>query len=159
MNNSQTDVALRQCEPPGGCDCGAHGSAPVVPGEAVAFKGVMLTGVPNFAFSIGYTNSSWTLKVGLLCEHFARLLGHMDAHGYDTCVPVLPDDLPTRPLLDFEAGYVLRALDRLPKQGPGFPWLTSRDYVSDVKLLRHGPVADSNLRFATNARHREVVTA
>ena len=47
----------------------------------------MLTGVPNFAFAFGYTNSSWTLKVGLMCEHFCRLLAHMDAHGYDTCAP------------------------------------------------------------------------
>ena len=30
----------------------------------LAFKGIMLDGVPNFAFAIGYTNSSWTLKVG-----------------------------------------------------------------------------------------------
>lgn len=127
-------------------------SAPVQFADAVAYKGMMLTGVPNVAFSIGYTNSSWTLKVGLLCEHFVRLLDHMDSHGYDTCSPALPLGLETRPLLDFEAGYVLRALDRLPKQGPGFPWLTSRDYLSDVKLLRHGPVADPNLRFATRVQ-------
>ncbi|ALI25857.1 monooxygenase, flavin-binding family [Mycolicibacterium fortuitum] len=125
---------------------------PIEYNETVAFKGMMLTGVPNFALSIGYTNSSWTLKVGLLCEHFARLVSHMDAHGYDTCAPAAPPNVETRPLLDFEAGYVLRALDRLPKQGPGFPWLTSRDYLADVKLLRHGPVADPNLRFATKAR-------
>ncbi|MFC9473025.1 flavin-containing monooxygenase [Nocardia sp. NPDC056952] len=119
------------------------------PADAVSFKGMMLTGVPNFAYSIGYTNSSWTLKVGLLCEHFVRLLDHMNSHGYSTCSPVLPDNLETRPLLDFDAGYVLRSLDQLPKQGPGFPWLTSRDYLNDVKLLRHGPVADPNLHFGT----------
>ncbi|MGW0710386.1 flavin-containing monooxygenase [Streptomyces sp. NPDC002643] len=134
----------------GGIDLTVDGT-PVDLSEKVAFKGMMLTDVPNFAFSIGYTNSSWTLKVGLLCEHFARLLAHMDAYGYDSCHPALPPGMETRPLLDFEAGYVLRALDRLPKQGPGFPWLMSRDYLADVKLLRHGPVADPNLRFATNA--------
>ncbi|MFF2083986.1 flavin-containing monooxygenase [Nocardia sp. NPDC058176] len=126
--------------------------------ETVAFKGMMLSDVPNLAFSIGYTNSSWTLKVGLLCEHFVRLVDHMDSHGYDTCAPALPNDLPTRPLLDFEAGYVLRALDKLPKQGPAFPWLTSRDYLADVKLLRHGDIADPNLRFATNAERPSAVT-
>ena len=50
----------------------------------MAYKGIMLTDVPNFAYAFGYTNSSWTLKVGLLCEHFCRLLAHMDAHGYDS---------------------------------------------------------------------------
>ena len=34
--------------------------------DRVAFKGLMLDGVPNFAFTFGYTNSSWTLKVGLV---------------------------------------------------------------------------------------------
>ena len=32
--------------------------------DTVAYKGLMLSGVPNFAFAIGYTNASWTLKVG-----------------------------------------------------------------------------------------------
>ena len=55
--------------------------------DRVAYKSMMLSGVPNFAFVFGYTNSSWTLKVGPLCEHFCRLLAHMDSHGYDTCYP------------------------------------------------------------------------
>lgn len=44
---------------------------PVVLSETIAYKGMMLSGVPNFAFAVGYTNSSWTLKVCLLCDHFA----------------------------------------------------------------------------------------
>ena len=51
---------------------------PVDSADTVAYKSMMLSGVPNFAFAFGYTNSSWTLKVGLLCEHFCRLLSHMD---------------------------------------------------------------------------------
>ncbi|SHN43404.1 flavin-containing monooxygenase [Cryptosporangium aurantiacum] len=118
--------------------------------DTVAFRGMMLSGVPNLAFAIGYTNSSWTLKVGLLCEYFCRLLGHMDTHGYDTCVPVVPDpDMPTRPLLDFDAGYVKRSLDQLPRQGLTAPWLMSMNYQADVKLLRNGPVTDPALRFTS----------
>lgn len=120
--------------------------------ETVAFKGMMLSSVPNFAFAIGYTNSSWTLKVGLLCEHFCRLLAHMEDHGYDACMPVLPDpDMATRPLLDFGAGYVKRSLDQLPRQGASAPWLMSMNYQADVKVLRNGPVDDSNLHFSTSA--------
>ena len=52
--------------------------------QTLAYKGMMLSDVPNFAFAVGYTNSSWTLKVDLVCEHFARLLAYMDEHGYDT---------------------------------------------------------------------------
>ena len=117
--------------------------------DTVAFKGMMLSGVPNFAFAVGYTNSSWTLKVGLLCEHFCRLLDHMDEKGYSTCRPEVGDPaMPTRPLLDFGAGYVQRSMQDLPRQGPAYPWLMSMSYATDVRHLRNGPVEDPNLRFA-----------
>ncbi|MFK0021119.1 flavin-containing monooxygenase [Streptomyces sp. NPDC090798] len=133
---------------------------PVDFADKVAFKGMMLSGVPNFAFAIGYTNSSWTLKVGLLCEHFTRLLGHMDATGADICCPELPDPaMPTRPLLDFGAGYVKRSLHELPRQGLAHPWLMSMNYHSDVKLLRGGPVEDDNLHFTSVAHHAKAHTS
>ena len=114
--------------------------------ETVAYKGMMLSGVPNFAFAIGYTNSSWTLKIGLLCEHFVRLLRHMDERGLDVARPVLADpDMPTRPFLDFAAGYIQRAVDYLPRQGDRMPWLTSMDYYRDTKLLRADSVTDPEL--------------
>ena len=47
----------------------------------------MLSGVPNLAFAIGYTNASWTLKCDLTCEYVCRLLNHMDEHGYRQCTP------------------------------------------------------------------------
>lgn len=117
--------------------------------DTVAYKGMMLSGVPNFAYAIGYTNSSWTLKVGLLCEHFCRLLGHMDAHGFDTARPVVADErMPLRPFLNFGAGYIRRVLDELPRQGDQAPWLTSMNYTGDVKLLRRLPVEDAQLRLS-----------
>jgi cation diffusion facilitator CzcD-associated flavoprotein CzcO len=121
--------------------------------KTFAYKGMMLSGVPNFAFAVGYTNSSWTLKVGLLCEHFCRLLTHMDANGYDTARPEASDpDMQGRPLLDFSAGYVKRALDLMPRQGDGAPWTMSSSYTADVKLLRSDSVLDANLRFNTGDR-------
>jgi monooxygenase len=117
--------------------------------DTVAFKGVMLSGVPNFAFAVGYTNSSWTLKVGPVCEHFCRLLDYMEQKGYSTCCPRVPDPaMPTRPLLDFGAGYVQRSIGELPRQGSAEPWQVSMSYASDIKRLRKGPVEDPNLRFA-----------
>ncbi|TFV57727.1 NAD(P)/FAD-dependent oxidoreductase [Geodermatophilus sp. DF01-2] len=123
--------------------------APVHLPDTVAYKGMMLSGVPNFVLAIGYTNSSWTLKIGLLCEHFTRLLAHMDAHGYDVCRPEPSDpEMPTRPLLDFAAGYIQRAVDQLPRQGDRMPWLTSMTYSSDVELLRADSVVDPELHFS-----------
>ncbi|HCV40268.1 MAG TPA: FAD-containing monooxygenase EthA, partial [Pseudomonas sp.] len=122
---------------------------PVVLSETLAYKGMMLSGVPNFAFAVGYTNSSWTLKVCLLCDHFCRLLGFMDKQGHNVCEPKAPAGIETRPLLDFGAGYVQRALDSMPRQGPREPWVMSMDYFRDVKLLRRGNVADKCLAFTT----------
>jgi monooxygenase len=121
--------------------------------DTVAYKGMMLSGVPNFALAIGYTNSSWTLKIGLLCEHFCRLLAYMDAHGYDVARPEPSDpDMPTRPFLDFAAGYIQRAVDQLPRQGDRMPWLTSMSYSSDVKLLRADSVTDPELHLSRASR-------
>ena len=88
----------------------------------MAYKGMMLSGVPNFAFTIGYTNASWTLKADLVSEFVCRLLQYMDARGYDTCVPVNDDPAVTpQPLLDFQAGYVLRSIDHFPRAGLARP--------------------------------------
>lgn len=121
---------------------------PIQLSDTVAFKGIMLSGVPNLAFAIGYTSSSWTLKVGLLCEHFCRLLGYMDTKKFDVCTPVVDPAMQTKPLLDFGAGYVQRSLSELPRQGDAFPWLMSFDYASDAKMFRKGNVADKHLIFS-----------
>ncbi|MHA7663305.1 flavin-containing monooxygenase [Mycolicibacterium sp. HS_4_1] len=120
---------------------------PVDVSKTVAYKGMMLSGVPNFIFAFGYTNSSWTLKIDLLCEHFCRLLRHMDSHGYDMVWPVADPSMETLPLLDFSAGYVQRALAAMPRRGINEPWLMSMNYSYDVAMLRNGPVLDPNLTF------------
>ena len=117
--------------------------------KKIAFRGLMLDGIPNFAFLIGYTNASWTLKVGLVCEHFCRLLARMDELDADTCMVELPyPHMETRPLLNFAAGYVQRALDELPRQGTRSPWQLAMSVKTDVRVLRDGPVDDRNLHFS-----------
>jgi cation diffusion facilitator CzcD-associated flavoprotein CzcO len=117
--------------------------------DTLAYKGMMLGGVPNFAFAVGYVNASWTLKVDLTCEYMCRLLAHMDRHGYDSCVPVNDDpSIERRPLLDFTAGYVQRSMDQFPKQGPESPWQLSMSYREDVRNLRDGDVEDGTMRFS-----------
>ncbi len=122
--------------------------APVSLPDTIAYKAMMLSGLPNYVYAIGYTNSSWTLKVDLVCEYFCRLIGHLDLHGYDACVPVAPEGgMERRPLLDFKAGYVLRALDALPKQGTRAPWTVSMSYTEDARALRTDPLQDDAMRF------------
>lgn len=123
---------------------------PITFSDHIVFKGMMLDGVPNFAFAVGYTNASWTLKIGLLCEHFCRLLAHMDEHGHTVCVATRPSgSIETRPLLDFGAGYIQRSLDTLPRQGADFPWETSFSYAADAKIFKRGAVDDPALQFSS----------
>jgi monooxygenase len=122
--------------------------APVRLPETMAYKGMMLSGVPNFAFTIGYTNASWTLKADLVSEFACRLLRYMDSRGYDTCVPVNDDPAVTpQPLLDFQAGYVLRSIDQFPRAGSRAPWRLGMSYAHDVITLRHGKIDDGSMRF------------
>lgn len=113
----------------------------------VAYRGAMLSDIPNFVFAIGYTNASWTLKIGLLVDWFSRLLAHTDSVGAASVRPVAPQGLRTRPLLDFGAGYVRRSLDRLPRQGLRSPWLMPMSYFADRRELLRKPVIDGFLRF------------
>ncbi|MGL5863985.1 MAG: flavin-containing monooxygenase [Phycicoccus sp.] len=122
------------------------------PASLVAFKGMMMSGLPNFAFFIGYTNASWTLKVTLVAEHLCRLIRHMRDHGHTSVVARAPHDIATRPLIDFGAGYVQRTLDALPRQGPAWPWEMSWSYLADEKRMRRGPVDDPHLSFGSARR-------
>jgi cation diffusion facilitator CzcD-associated flavoprotein CzcO len=116
--------------------------------DSVAYRGMLLSGIPNWAMAIGYTTSSWTLKVGLMCRYFIDLVRHMDAHGHDTVVPVAVPGMKRRPVMDLQSGYAKRAEPFLPKQGAAAPWQMAMDYTVDARALR-GPVADDNLRFGT----------
>jgi cation diffusion facilitator CzcD-associated flavoprotein CzcO len=128
---------------------------PVALDEKLAYKSMMLSDVPNFAFAVGYTNSSWTLKVDLVCDHLCRMLGLMDERGYDTVMAVADDpSIERRPLLDFTAGYVTRAVDAFPKQGTSGPWTVEMSYYADRDRLRKGPVEDPALRFSSTAASR-----
>jgi cation diffusion facilitator CzcD-associated flavoprotein CzcO len=120
------------------------------PNQSLLYKSFMISDIPNLAFAFGYTNSSWTLKVGLVCEHLCRLLAYMDRHGYTTVVPVVDDpNIEKRPMLDFSAGYVQRSVDLFPQQGATGPWTVEMDYWADHARLRKGPVDDPALRFST----------
>ncbi len=118
----------------------------------VGYKGIMLSGVPNLAIAIGYSNASWTLKCDLAALFVCRLLNHMDAHGYRQCTPRWPErDLPDEPFLDLTSGYVQRSIDQFPKQGPRTPWRLHQNYARDVVLLKHRPVADEGMEFSIGA--------
>lgn len=120
--------------------------------DTVAFRGLMLSGVPNMVFAIGYTNRSWALKVDLVGRHLCRLIAHTDAGGYSECVPVYPGG-PTKPILDFAAGYVQRSLDQLPRAGSRAPWNLSMSHLVNRRQLCRDPIENPDLRFVSGAGH------
>jgi cation diffusion facilitator CzcD-associated flavoprotein CzcO len=121
--------------------------------ETMSYRGMMLSGVPNFAFALGYTNASWTLKCDLTCRYVCRLLEHMDAHGYRQCTPRNRDpSVAELPFIDFSSGYVLRAIDQFPKQGSKAPWRLRQNYPLDIVSLKFGAVQDGALEFSLAAQ-------
>jgi monooxygenase len=132
----------------GGIDIAVDGQDVVLP-ETMSYKGMMLSGVPNFAFAVGYTNASWTLKCDLTCEYVCRLLNHMDEHGYRQCAPQNRDPAVAElPFIDFSSGYVLRSIDQFPKQGSRAPWRLHQNYPRDILTLRFGSIEDSAMEFS-----------
>ena len=130
----------------GGLDLVVDGE-PVDFSKTMAYKALMLSGVPNFAYTVGYTNASWTLKADLVSTYVVRLLQHLDRIGARSAVPVRQPDVAEIPFMDFQSGYVLRALDRLPKQGDRAPWRLKQNYLTDLRTIKRGDIDDGVLAF------------
>jgi monooxygenase len=122
----------------------------------MTYKGLMFSGIPNFAITFGYTNASWTLKADLVSEFVCRLLNYMDAHGFDTVEAQHPGaDVDALPFMDFNPGYFRRSMHLLPKSGSRAPWRLKQNYFFDMRLIRYGRVDEESLKFT---KHRVPVT-
>ncbi|WP_375465476.1 flavin-containing monooxygenase [uncultured Methylobacterium sp.] len=120
----------------------------IEPAKLFLYKGMMLSGIPNLAVTIGYTNASWTLKSELTARYLCRLIRHMDRHGYAWCAPhAEPGTIAEVPLLSFTSGYVVRAAPTLPKQGARKPWRLNQNYALDIAALTFGRLDDGTMRF------------
>ena len=120
------------------------------PGDCIAYKGMMFSGVPNLALTLGYINASWTLRSDLIAGFVGRLLNHMTATGMTVATPVPgPDIVPERLAFDLSSGYVQRSADAMPKSGSRSPWKVTANYALDTIELRFGKIDDGELRFST----------
>jgi monooxygenase len=131
----------------GGVELSVDGNIVELP-KTMTYKAIMLSDVPNFAFAIGYTNASWTLKVDLTYSYLWRLFRHLDAHGQTWCAPRRRDDtVKEGPFMDFSPGYVLRSIDSFPRGGSKAPWRLKQNYLFDLTMLSRSPVADGTMEF------------
>lgn len=121
--------------------------ASVDPSDTFVYRGVMLSGLPNLALCVGYTNASWTLRADLSSRYVCRLLNHMRRQGLGLAVPVLGSEpMQPRPLLDIDAGYVRRARASLPQQGSVAPWYLRQSYFLDAFTMLTSRIT-TNMRF------------
>ncbi|MCS6902129.1 MAG: NAD(P)/FAD-dependent oxidoreductase [Myxococcales bacterium] len=120
----------------------------IVPHDLFNYKGCMFGDVPNLAVTFGYTNASWTLKADLVAEYLCRVFARMDSLGARVCVPRARAFIQEAPFLDLTSGYILRALDRFPRQGAKHPWRLYQNYLLDILLLRVGTLEDGILELS-----------
>ena len=126
------------------------------PSDTFTYRGYMLSGIPNFALCVGYTNASWTLRADLTSRSVCKLLNYMVDHGYDEAVPTVDaSTIEARPLLGLSSGYIQRATGVLPRQGSRDPWNLRQNYVLDAFTTRFGDIKEDMVfsrRQATSAK-------
>lgn len=138
-----------------GFDLAVFGDVPfTVDGERVDFtrrvtwRGLMISGVPNMAYSFGYFRHSWTLRVDLVNDVVGRIFDRMAEQGATTVVPELraeDADMPLLPWSDpdnFSPGYVVRSQDRMFRQGDREPWTHMHEHEHERTALPAADVAD-----------------
>ena len=116
----------------------------VDPADRFAFRRHLLEDVPNAAWCFGYSNASWTLGADMTARSVAKLLSHMDSHGYTHAFPHLGDvDMPEQPVFNLQSGYVMRAQHVMPKSGDRGPWEVTHNYVRDAINKRFEDIEES----------------
>jgi cation diffusion facilitator CzcD-associated flavoprotein CzcO len=121
----------------------------VDPGRKLAYKGVMMSDVPNMASVFGYINASWTLKADLICSYVCRLLKAMDRKDMRQVTPRPREQHAVAPFVEhFSSGYIQRAIANWPKQGSKPPWRVHQNYIRDKIALEWSRLEDGYLEFS-----------
>jgi cation diffusion facilitator CzcD-associated flavoprotein CzcO len=136
----------------GGVRLSVDGRA-VNPGETLSYKGVMMSGVPNFASIFGYINASWTLKADLICAWVCRQLNYMGRKGVRQVTPKRLAMGAAAPFVEnFTPGYMQRAVAEWPKQGSEPPWRVYQNYIRDLISLRWSSIDTESLEYSNPAK-------
>jgi cation diffusion facilitator CzcD-associated flavoprotein CzcO len=117
--------------------------------DAVIYKGMMIKDLPNFAFVVGYTNASWTLKADLVAQYFCKLINTAEKKGKRVFIPQSDKEIEKMPLMDFQSGYIKRATEAgiLPQQGTEAPWNLKQNYIYDALNFKYSKLEDGNMKF------------
>jgi len=117
--------------------------------EHMAYKGMMISDVPNLLAIFGYTNASWTLKADIVSEHFLRMMAHMDKKKLRVVTPRAKNVGVSNETVmgSLASGYVQRGAHTLPRQGDRAPWAVLNDYLRDAAALKFGKVTNPALEY------------
>jgi hypothetical protein len=111
----------------------------------------MLSGVPNFAFTAGYVNASWTLRAEITSQYVCEVLRVMDEKGCTECRPRTDPGIELDRPIDLSSGYFQRSIHILPQRGKELPWRAEQDYKIDRRTTLEGPIDDGILELAKSA--------
>ena len=128
--------------------------------EHVTWRGVMINGLPNMAYVLGYFRQSWTLRADLVSDLVGRLLADMQDKGAAMVVPTLrpqDTDMQLRPWSDpenFNPGYVMRSQHILFKQGDREPSTHMLEHEQEREILPEADLEDGTLLSTAEAGRR-----
>lgn len=110
--------------------------------DRFAWRSVLLEGVPNLAFMIGYINASWSLGAEVSAEVLCRILQHMDSHNFTTVTPQLqsPICINPQPFWNLYSTYAKQGRSKMPKCGDAGPWKGRTNYWWDLWRARWGSI-------------------
>ncbi|MEC7380909.1 MAG: NAD(P)/FAD-dependent oxidoreductase [Pseudomonadota bacterium] len=122
---------------------------PIDISQTITYKGMMYSGIPNFASTFGYTNASWTLGADLTSEYVCRVINHMKKKNYNVACPENDSNVETDPdYLNLTSGYIKRAQHIFPQQGKESPWRNNQNFLKDVFQIRYGRIDDGEITFS-----------
>jgi len=143
-----TGLSLQQNYPMSTMEVTVDGE-PYDPTRTLVYMGLMLSGVPNFAFTLGYANTSWTLKADITSAFVCRLLNHMERQRYGVCRPRPDASVKAGDgMLSLTSGYVERAKARMPRHGDRAPWRLPNNYFLDRLQMGLARLEGAGLEFS-----------
>ncbi|WP_254620952.1 NAD(P)/FAD-dependent oxidoreductase [Sphingomonas sp. CL5.1] len=133
--------------------------------QTVTYRGMMMTGVPNFVWVMGYFRASWTLRVDMMGDFVCALLNHMDEIGARKVeIALRPEDrgmaiLPWIEADNFNPGYLMRGIDAMPRRGDKPEWRHNQDYWAEKDAFPHIDLNDAAFLYDGAPAPREAVAA
>ena len=101
---------------------------------------MMLDGVPNLVYTLGYVNSSWTLRSDMIARWVCRFLRYLRRRGFGSGTPSAKSVKPDKELFPLNSGYLRRSPRLFPRQGTRDPWRIRQNYLVESNLFRLAPL-------------------